>query len=301
MGNAPKVIDIMPRVVLGLGCAVTKLSAMSRVKNARATNRASWRAATLTSELILIVSLLLVNPASAHGATAPISPVPNVPCCGGGGPVWGFDTDSTYNSTFMSQAATYAGNPTVVGGYLVNKWRSLNGTQVSYLHNKGIAIVLLDSPDVSSLLGSTQAATNANAAISAASTLGAHANSNIAIYIDVEPHEQIDPGYINGWYTTVTNAGYIPGFYENSLSGSNDYFEPAFCSANTLAAAKTGSYLYSQQLQFGSSYEQTQAPTTYNPQYQGCETFGQVSGWQYLINDPSVNLDVDEFAQVGLF
>jgi len=105
---------------------------------------------------------------------------------------------------------------------------------------------------------------------------------------------------LTSWYNTIANSndGYIPGFYENSESTSSGTFENSFCSAG--ATIQDGSYLYSQQPQYGSSFKESAAPTTYSPQHQGCEQASNVYGWQYLINGPN-DIDVDEFTEVGLW
>jgi hypothetical protein len=188
------------------------------------------------------------------------------------------------------------GTPTAVGGYLVGPYDTLTSAQVSFLEGKGAAMVLIYSADETSF--TTQGASDAAAAVQAADNIGA--TGGVAIYIDIEASYTITSAFVNAWYSSLEKDGYIPGFYESSYKeAGSGKFEYAFCGASSDAIS--GSYLYSSELQQGSSYKESDAPSTYNPYYTGCESLNQMSGWQYLDNSPAPEIDADEFAQVGLY
>ena len=211
--------------------------------------------------------------------------------------MWGVDTeDYQWNSTTWSSIVSAVGTPEVVGGYIVGPSNTLTSAQASFLEGEGAQMLLIYDPGVTTF--TTQGATYSNAAVKAAVAIGATGGE--AIYIDIEPGSYITANFVDAWYTDIVKDGYIPGFYEDSVDASGKYqFEGAFCGAPS--AAKSGSYLYTPEMQYGSSWNESSAPSTYNPYVTGCESQGQVAGWQYLINDPSPIIDADEFAQVGLY
>lgn len=254
----------------------------------------------LTAVVVLLALGAIPANASNDNSSTSLAPViPDIPCCGGGGPVWGIDSVNTVNSTWLPQITSQLGAPVIVGQYLdTGSGQHLTSSQASYIHGQGISIFLLYSPLNASLVGSTAANSDAAKAVSEAKTAGAQPNSGIAIYRDVEEAYSVNSAYVNAWYTAITDAGYIPAFYENSFAGQ---FESAFCGAGS--STISGTYLYASELHSGSSYLEIHAPATYNPYYVACESFSQMSGWQYLTGGAvsGHSIDVDEYAQVGLY
>jgi Rv2525c-like, glycoside hydrolase-like domain len=221
---------------------------------------------------------------------------PDVPCCGGGGAVWGVDTVDVITSTFWSSVVSADGTPSVIGRYLVGPYTALSSTEASDIHADGASIVLIDDPSIKTLTSGTNGTNIGDNAATAASDISVP--SGTAIYLDVEPSDTTSALFLENWYSAISSGGYTPGFYENSTSG-NTSFEGSFCSTNT--TVEDGSYLYSQQNQSGSSYAEASAPGTFAPQYRGCESGGQMSGWQYLIGQVTPNVDVDEYATSGVW
>lgn len=221
---------------------------------------------------------------------------PGVVCCGGGGVVWGVDTVDVITSAFWSSVVGADGTPSVVGRYLVGPYTALSSTEASDIHSDGASIVLLDDPSITTLTSGTNGTSIADKAATEARDIGGP--SGTAIYLDVEPSDTTSVLFLTNWYAAISSSGYTPGFYENSTSG-NTSFEGSFCSTST--TVQDGSYLYSQEYQSGSSYAETSAPGTFAPQFRGCETGGQMSGWQYLIDQGSPNVDVDEYATSGVW
>ena len=225
--------------------------------------------------------------------------------------MWGVDTTTTIGSSFLTTIKSHVGTPVIVGQYLdTGGGQHLTSSQATYIHNQNIGIVLLFSPNDGILATHSSppfdhpataqqvADSEAATAVSEAEAVGANPYSGIALYRDVEVGYSISSVYIDQWYSDVTAAGYIPGFYENSVNGQ---FEGAFCAAASTTIS--GTYLYATESKKGTSYNRSAAPTTYNPYYVVCESAGQMSGWQYLNSDalPGGPIDVDEFAQVGIF
>jgi hypothetical protein len=273
---------------------------LKNVVDARRLFRKGRKVMALASMCALAsLSLAPLISAGASSTVMAITPVPNIPCCGGGGPSWGVDAVTVVNSTFLSTIKSHVGSPTIVGQYLdAGSGQLLTASEATYLHGQGVSIVLIFSPNNGNLSGGTTASTEAATAVTEAQAVGANPNMGIAIYRDVEQGYTINSAYINQWNSSLSAAGYTTGFYENSYSGQ---FEGAFCGASS--STISNSYLYSSELHSGSSYLKSAAPTTYNPYYVSCESAAQMSGWQYLTGDslPGGSIDVDEYAQVGLF
>ncbi len=240
-------------------------------------------------------TITTVPPTTSTPTTPPTSNgTPDVTCCGGaGGVYWGFDQLARFTSSSLSSTESADGVPTFVGRYLTYGTSSdeLNAPEVSLFQSDNIPLLLLVDPnDIDST--TSEANSDASGAIAEAESLGAEPNQGIALYRDIEEGDPITTAYINQYFTDIENAGYIPGFYEDSYAGS---FEGQFCAASS--STRTGTLLYASELHSGSSLKKSLAPTTFNPYYAGCEAFGNVSAWQYLTGAP----DVDEGTVTGLW
>jgi hypothetical protein len=238
--------------------------------------------------------------------TPTVSPgSPDVTCCGGGGPVWGVDSLDTFTSSQMwTNVVNDSGTPAAIGRYIIGPGTDLTEAEASDIHNDGASILLIDDPGYLTMEGSSLGDTAGSAAASAAHAI--QVPSGTAIYLDVEPPSTeydytVNAAYVAGWYAGVENSGYgyAPAFYANSVGSLSTDFETAFCGTST--TVKDNSLIWSTESEYGDSFEESSAPSTYNPEYRGCETSSQVTGWQYLENDPSVDIDVDEFVQIDLW
>lgn len=210
--------------------------------------------------------------------------------------MWGVDTVDVVTTAFWDSVVNADGTPSAIARYLVGPYTALSSTEAGDIHTDGASIVLFDDPSITTLTSATDGTNIGDNAGTAASDISVP--SDTAIYLDIEPSDTTSATFLEHWWTAIENDGYIPGFYENSTSG-NSSFEGSFCSMG--ATDEDGSLLYSQQNQSGSSYKESSAPGTFAPQYRGCETDAQMSGWQYLINQGTPDVDVDELTVTGMW
>lgn len=214
------------------------------------------------------------------------------------GTLWGVDTNSPTSPSFVGQVTTALGAPQFVGRYFTlppGAGTPLSQAEASSLSSQGLPILLLNSPNNSNLTAGSTAVTEANAAVAQATVFGVPQGT--ALFRDVENSYQIDSAYITAWYNTIAGAGYVPGFYENPLPGSSG-FSSAYCAAvSGQASIGAGTVLYSDEPESGTSFARSDMPA-YAPSAPPCAN--TTIAWQYLIQAPSVNVDVDEVpAQYG--
>jgi hypothetical protein len=163
--------------------------------------------------------------------------------------------------------------------------------EASFLHSSNISILLLVSPANGNLTSASTAVSEANAAISAAEALGVP--QGVALFRDVENDYTVSSAYIVSWWQTISNAGYVPGFYENPVSGSSD-FGSAYCAAVASdGSIGSGVALYSDEPELNSySYPESAAPA-WAADVPSCTN--KTTAWQYKENYKSPNADVDEY------
>ncbi|HET8845149.1 MAG TPA: peptidoglycan-binding protein [Ktedonobacteraceae bacterium] len=209
-----------------------------------------------------------------------------------GSTLWGVDTASTVTSSLLNQVISTYGKPAFIGRYITARTFSpIASSEASFLHGQGISIL----PIQSDLGGDTTYSTGTsrgNQSVSAARALGIPAGK--VIIADVETSSAIDAGWIEGWYDTVTAAGYIVGFYENANTSSSK-FSGAFCSAVSANSNIARSILFSAGPITGRT-SVSSAPA-FAPRILTCSgaAKGQTLAWQYgLAGGSGVNVDTDE-------
>ena len=235
---------------------------------------------------ILPLLLLAVTTVGHLGVTA-------APTTGTVSPMWGIDTtDNVEADNDLSNTHTALGAvPQFVGRYLV--WASeLSSAEALYIRTSGVAILLIDSPNQAF----TSAISDAEQAIAQAQSLDVPIGT--AIFRDVEAGSPITTSYITAYYDAFQGSGYIPGFYEDLVTGA---FNSAYCAAVSADSAIAAAPLYSSEpeLEFYTP-DQSQAPG-WGPATPGCAN--TTVAWQYLgkgVNSSSwpadsPNVDVDEF------
>lgn len=208
------------------------------------------------------------------------------------GTAWGIDTASTTSPAYLTELDQKLGTPQFVGRYLVyGGGMPLQASEASFLHNSNVSILLVVSPANRNLTSASTAVSEANTAISAAEALGVP--QGVALFRDVENYYTISSAYIQSWWKTISNAGYIPGFYENPLSGSSD-FDSAYCAAvASNGSIGSGVALYSDEPELNSySYPESAAPA-WAADVPSCSN--KTTAWQYKINYKTPNADVDEY------
>lgn len=206
--------------------------------------------------------------------------------------LWGVDSTTIVNSTFLNQVRASFGTPSFFGRYLdAITFSPMNASEASFIHSQGIHIL----PIMSDFGGDTTSAkgtARANDAIAKARALGIPAKT--VIIADIENNSSVDAGYIEAWYKTISAAGYTPGYYDNPLPGSSG-FANAFCSAVSSNSAIGNSIMYSAEPDTGRTARST-APS-FHPTSVICggRATGQTLIWQYgLQGNGAVAVDTDE-------
>ncbi|GER90006.1 hypothetical protein KDW_41680 [Dictyobacter vulcani] len=207
--------------------------------------------------------------------------------------LWGVDTVSIVNSSFLSSVASNYGTPQFIGRYIdARSFTPLGASEASYIHSRGIHIL----PILSDFGGDTTFSTGvsrANDALGKASSLGIPKGT--ILVVDIESNASVDSGYIRGWNDTIAAAGYTVGYYENPYPGSSQ-FNGAFCSAIGSDAAVANAILYASEPSPG------RTPASSAPAFapagllcNGQDIGGHTRIWQYgLQGSGSVNIDTDE-------
>ena len=218
------------------------------------------------------------------------------------GTLWGVDTTSNM-ANIWSSVVSKAGTPQFVGRYIqLGTATPLQSGEAHFIHDNGVPILMIASPNTNSLTGGNAEQTGWNEAlqsIRAANALGATSG---AIFRDVEEGEPISASYIRGWTSAFEGTGYTPGFYENSYSPS-DPFPSAYCQVSTTLT--THIYLYASE---GEPYDnqpvgqdtRANAPTTWGVAVPPCAN--QTVAWQYAerqyipaSQSAYPNIDLDEY------
>jgi hypothetical protein len=206
-------------------------------------------------------------------------------------PLWGVDTIATTTRPFVHRVTSTTGAPQFVGRYLTyGAGPTLTAGGARSLHAADIPILLIASPAVTELTTSSAAVDDAEAAVARAKSLGVP--PGVAIFRDVENDYDITSPYIAAWYRTVSDAGYVAGFYENPLRQWSD-FDQAYCRAvarNPAVGQRT--VLYSDEPEAGRYVFARSALPRWAPRTPRCTN--NTVAWQYKESDPAVNVDVDE-------
>jgi len=226
---------------------------------------------------------------STAGSPPPPPPPPPPP----GTILWGVDTTSFVTSSFLSVVGNNFGTPQFIGRYIdALSFSPMTASEASFIHSRGIHILPILS-DFGGDTGHSTGVSRANDALAKAQALGIPQGT--MIIVDLESGSAVDAGYIEGWYDTITAAGYTAGYYENPFPGSSA-FDGAFCTAIGGDAAVARAILYSSEPSPGRT-PQSSAPA-FGPAGLLCN--GQNLGgftriWQYgLQGSGSVNIDTDE-------
>ncbi|HLI71084.1 MAG TPA: peptidoglycan-binding protein [Ktedonobacteraceae bacterium] len=223
----------------------------------------------------------------------PSSPVPPPPPPPPGQVLWGVDTVSAITPSFLSQIESSFGTPQFIGRYLdALSFNPMTASEASFIHSKGIHILPILS-DFGGDTGSSTGVSRANDALAKAHTLGIPKGT--IIVLDIESSSAVDAAYIEGWYNTITAAGYTAGYYENPLPGSSE-FNSAFCSAVSADSSVANSILYSPEPSPGRT--SASGKPAFGPDgllCNGQDRGGHTLIWQYgLQGNGAVNIDTDE-------
>lgn len=209
--------------------------------------------------------------------------------------VFGVDTVSTITPSFLSSVINTYGKPAVIERYL--NYNDLSASEAAYIHSQGIQIlVTMSDPTDSQDIGRSAGVAWANQALSYVHAL--KIPTGTVVFSDIENGTPIDAAWIEGWSDTIIKAGYLPGYYENSTTGS---FRGAFCSAmSSNSGVANDSILFSAEPDYGTA-PASQAPNngaipaSADTTCSNGTLYGPM-GWQYgLAGGNSVNVDTDEF------
>lgn len=207
--------------------------------------------------------------------------------------LWGVDSVSFITPSFLGQIKSTFGTPQFVGRYIdARAFTPMSASEASFIHSQGIRILPILS-DFGGDTGSSTGIAKAHDALAKASALGIPKGR--ILITDIENGSAVNAAYIEGWYNTITAAGYVAGYYENPFPGSSG-FNSAFCSAISADPGVAKSTLYSTERSIGRT-TRARMPS-FAPAGLLCN--GQSRGgftriWQYgLQGNGSVNIDTDE-------
>lgn len=148
--------------------------------------------------------------------------------------VWGIDTATTLDSSYLNCIESHYGKPGFVGRYLKtvpNYSEGLSAIEISFLHGSKVNLPILliwnsfNSTEVNTYAQGQSAAT---AAIDYAySTLGIPAREGKAIFADLEESYPVTAKWLQGWADTffsynpsgAPSPAYAPGVYANPEYG----------------------------------------------------------------------------------
>jgi peptidoglycan hydrolase-like protein with peptidoglycan-binding domain len=219
-----------------------------------------------------------------------VTPPPTAPS---GSTLWGVDTTDLINgSSDLSQVTSTRGTPDFIGQYLnATRFTPMTAADATYIHSQGIRILVIES-DLGSHTTYSEGVSLANEAISTSHSLGIP--GGVAIFNDVEAGDTINASYIEGWYDTISSAGYVPGYYNNPYASSSE-FDSAFCGAiSSNAAIATHAILYASEPSIGwTTKSNAPAFAPAHPYCNGVAT-GNVLAWQYALPGGGINVDTDE-------
>lgn len=207
--------------------------------------------------------------------------------------LWGFDSVNVSPAS-INRAIYARGRPDFIAGYIdAIAWSPMNSAQAAYIHRLGIPIMVIDSSITSNDTTYGTGAAIAYRAIIRARALGIPAG--VAIFSDIENTSAVDTAFIEGWYDTITNAGYKAGYYGNPYAGSSS-FTRQFCNAiahrPTIASQ---SILWMNEPQRGWTTAANAPNFAPGRLYCNGYSVGNVLGWQYdSLGGGSVNIDSDE-------
>jgi Domain of unknown function (DUF1906) len=247
--------------------------------------------------MAFVVSMTTAIAFSGASTSSASTPPPPVPCCGGGNPVWGWDTyggsggsGALTPTTLAALITELKGTPGVIGVYLDHGTGPvLTSGVVSTIHGHGIVMNLIEdsytAAEVTSggLETAAEGSADATTAATNAHNLGAPENSSIVIYRDIENGENVSWQYITAYYNELSGHHFIPGFYENPISGQ---FNGAFC--NTTSTIENGSAQWTDEPSTGAStlsqFYYTNRPAWTSPDTTTCTPSGaSVYAWQYIL------------------
>ena len=218
--------------------------------------------------------------------------------------LWGVDSCKSLSSDpagtgLLGQVAASLGAPGFWGRYLPNtpNCPGLNRAEIAAAHNRHMAILpIYNDYDCSAVNSDATGAAYGMAAVQWA--WNDLIPRGTAIAIDIEPPGDGCPGagnvdklFIEGWYDSVSRAGYVPAYYGNTSVGSA--FADAWCGAMAeRPEIAPNSYLWSFEPSLIAAHDLGSAPT-YSPYYSNCP--GHYTVWQYSLSDGSdPDVDVDE-------
>jgi hypothetical protein len=257
----------------------------------------AWKTTAVRGGRRVRLILSAVSLLTAVGAFSVTATVGAPTAAAAAAPLWGIDTiDNTQSSNDIPQTQADLGNPQFVGRYFI--WGggpTIGSAEVQYLHSQGLPILLLDSSG-NAMVGSAAGTSEGQNAVAQAASLGVP--SGRALFRDVEAGASIDAAYIAAYDSAFQGSGYVPGFYENPLSGR--HFGDAYC-----GAVAGNSAIGTQTVLFSSEPEQDQgdpsraAMPSWNPAVPQCAQ--TTVAWQYEEHGlfppgtQSPNVDVAEY------
>ncbi|MCU1592856.1 MAG: hypothetical protein JWO12_248 [Frankiales bacterium] len=202
---------------------------------------------------------------------------------------WGVDSVNPITQTFVNQITSAFGQPDFFGRYLGGTY-ALTSAEVTVATSNSIDLLLVDNRPIHNK-ATTGYFTGQQAADAAADSAHAlNVPQGVGLFVDFEASTDMDWLFIEGWYDEVTQRGYVPGFYANTIP-ANSKFNAAYCTAVNDLSKYGNSYIWSSVRSPGRT-SKANAPA-YNPVTPSCAA--QTVVWQYgLAGGSPPNVDTDE-------
>ncbi|MHB1683345.1 MAG: glycoside hydrolase family 25 domain-containing protein [Bacilli bacterium] len=233
--------------------------------------------------------------------------------------VWGIDTATNIDSTFLSCIEGKYGIPSFVGRYMETVPKvsdGLTSAEIKYLQGEHISILLIwnnfGSTDVSTY---AQGQTVAKTAIDYAySTLFVPAGKTI--FADIELFYDVTAAWLQGWSDTFfsyspSGSGtpeYSPGFYANPeyKNSDNAGFVTTFCTAVKNDSNVALTYIWANNATVGITTKANAPSSVSPPDNLTCQSRALIVGWQYgvggtLCSSGPIDTDVWNSNYTNLF
>ena len=232
-----------------------------------------WRRAlAMTSALITVLMAGLTLPAQAAAPT-----------------LWGVDSVTPITPAFLASIQSAYGTPDFFGRYLGGRY-ALTASEVAVAASQGIRLLLADQIPTSThqVSGYATGQSEAQTAVANAQALGVP--TGVAIFVDFETNDAMDTPFIEGWYDALQAAGYLPGYYANTVNG---HFNSTYCAAVSADATYATAIIWSSEPEPGRSTKA--AAPAFNPKPPPCAA--RTLLWQYGeagAGASGPNVDTDE-------
>lgn len=203
--------------------------------------------------------------------------------------IWGVDSASLTTEDMLACVEDNFGFPDIWGRYLGDKEgvsRGLTSDEIELLQSNDIRILVIWN-HFDNATGYNNGQSEAKEAIQMAQDLGIP--EGVAIFADIEPSYPVDSEFIRGWFETMNDSQYTPGFY-GVFDPERDLYAAYEKAGADNAELLESAYVWTAAPNAGITTEDN-APE-YQPQ---APENAQIGGWQYGLDAQACNIDTNLF------